>query len=212
MLYTEMIVADAILRGDRKSCSATMPLNIRSPCSSAGSDPTKMAEAARIGRRLRLRRDQHECRLPVRPGAIGHLRACLMQEPALVADCIAAMKAAVKIPVTVKCRIGVDDQDPEVALSRPRPAVSRMPERMPCGCMRERHGSKGEPEREPRGSALDYGLVHRLRRKIRIFSSVSMGAFKSWIRRYPTSIRGRCRREEPPGLRQRPHAALLSTV
>ena len=116
VLYTEMIVADAILRGNRDRLlgfdSVEHPLALQL----GGNDPAKLAEAARIGANFGYDEINMNVGCPSDRVQSGTFGACLMQEPQLVADCVAAMKAAVAIPVTVKCRIGVDDQDPELAL------------------------------------------------------------------------------------------------
>lgn len=115
-LYTEMVTAQAVIRGDRQRLigfdAAEHPVALQL----GGNDPALLAQAARIGADFGYDEINLNCGCPsdrVQGGAFG---ACLMREPALVADCVAAMKAAVSIPVTVKCRIGVDDQDPEAAL------------------------------------------------------------------------------------------------
>ncbi|MEC7163264.1 MAG: tRNA dihydrouridine(20/20a) synthase DusA [Pseudomonadota bacterium] len=115
-LYTEMVTADAIRFGDRARLLdfdvAEHPLALQL----GGSDPTTLAEAAKIGEDWGYDEINLNVGCPsdrVQSGAFG---ACLMREPGLVAACMAAMRKAVKIPVTVKCRIGVDDQDPETAL------------------------------------------------------------------------------------------------
>lgn len=212
LLYTEMIVADAILRGDREKLLGHDTSEHPVALQLGGSDPAKMAEAARIAEGFGYDEINMNVGCPSDRVQSGTFGACLMQEPALVADCIAAMKAAVKIPVTVKCRIGVDDQDPEVAL---RDLVQRVKDAGTDAVWVHARKAwlKGLSPRENREiPPLDYGLVHRLKAEMRIFSSVSMGVFKGWIRRYPTSIRCRCRREEPPGLRQSRRAVLLSTA
>ena len=83
-----------------------------------GSEPAKLAEAARIGEAFGYDEINLNVGCPSDRVQSGTFGACLMRTPALVGDCVAAMKAAVAIPVTVKCRIGVDEQDPEVALDR----------------------------------------------------------------------------------------------
>jgi tRNA-dihydrouridine synthase A len=115
-LYTEMVTTAAILHGDRARLLgfdlAEHPVAVQL----GGSEPTDLAEAARICASFGYDEVNLNVGCPserVQNGAFG---ACLMLEPALVADCVAAMKAAVAIPVTVKCRIGVDDQDPREAL------------------------------------------------------------------------------------------------
>ncbi|NHK26920.1 tRNA dihydrouridine(20/20a) synthase DusA [Parvularcula flava] len=115
-LYTEMIVADAILRGDRDYLLGFDEIEHPVALQLGGSDPETMADAARIGADYGYDEININVGCPsdrVQSGAFG---ACLMREPQLVADCYRAMAGAVDVPVTVKCRIGVDDQDPEEVL------------------------------------------------------------------------------------------------
>ncbi|GGC98888.1 tRNA dihydrouridine(20/20a) synthase DusA [Aquisalinus flavus] len=115
-LYTEMIVADAILRGDRDYLLGFDAVEHPVALQLGGSDPATMAAAARIGADYGYDEININVGCPsdrVQSGAFG---ACLMREPQLVADCFSAMADAVDVPVTVKCRIGVDDQDPEEVL------------------------------------------------------------------------------------------------
>lgn len=115
-LYTEMVTAQAVIRGDRQRLIGFDALEHPVALQLGGNDPALLAEAARIGADFGYDEINLNCGCPsdrVQGGAFG---ACLMREPVLVGDCVAAMKAAVSIPVTVKCRIGVDDQDPEAAL------------------------------------------------------------------------------------------------
>ncbi|MEP7044113.1 MAG: tRNA dihydrouridine(20/20a) synthase DusA [Dokdonella sp.] len=115
-LYTEMVTAPAVLHGDRERLLgfdvAEHPLALQL----GGSEPNELAQAARVGAKFGYDEINLNVGCPsdrVQSGAFG---ACLMREPALVAECVAAMRAAVTgfdktVPVTVKCRIGVDDQD-----------------------------------------------------------------------------------------------------
>jgi tRNA-dihydrouridine synthase A len=115
-LYTEMIVAEAALHGDRARLLGFNEVEHPVALQLGGSEPGKLAEAARIGEGFGYDEINLNVGCPsdrVQSGAFG---ACLMKTPALVADCVAAMRAAVSVPVTVKCRIGVDDQDPEESL------------------------------------------------------------------------------------------------
>ncbi|CAN7590560.1 tRNA dihydrouridine(20/20a) synthase DusA [Mesorhizobium amorphae] len=116
LLYTEMVVADAIIQGARERLlgfdEAEHPVALQL----GGSDPQKLAEAARIGEAFGYDEINLNVGCPSDRVQSGTFGACLMKTAVLVADCVAAMKAAVKIPVTVKCRIGVDEQDPEPAL------------------------------------------------------------------------------------------------
>jgi tRNA-dihydrouridine synthase A len=116
LLYTEMITTGAVLRGDRARLLSFDPAEHPVAVQLGGSDPRALAEAARICADLGYDEINLNVGCPsdrVREGRFG---ACLMAEPQLVGDCVAAMKAAVVVPVTVKCRIGIDEQDPEESL------------------------------------------------------------------------------------------------
>jgi len=109
LLYTEMITTGAVLRGDRDKLLRFDAEEHPVALQLGGSDPQQLAEAARIGEAAGYAEINLNCGCPsdrVHSGAFG---ACLMQRPSLVADCVAAMRAAVAIPVTVKLRIGVVD-------------------------------------------------------------------------------------------------------
>jgi tRNA-dihydrouridine synthase A len=116
VLYTEMIVADAVIHGKRERLlgfdAAEHPVALQL----GGSDPAKLAEAARIGAAFGYDEINLNVGCPSDRVQSGTFGACLMKTPDVVAAAIAAMKAAVDVPVTVKCRIGVDEQDPELAL------------------------------------------------------------------------------------------------
>jgi len=116
LLYTEMITAAAVLRGDRARLLAFDPAEHPVALQLGGSDPRMLAAAARIGADLGYDEINLNVGCPSDRVQEGRFGACLMAEPTLVADCVAAMKAAVAVPVTVKCRIGIDDQDPEESL------------------------------------------------------------------------------------------------
>lgn len=119
LLYTEMIVADAVIHGDRDRLlgnGSLGPLEGSVAFQLGGSDPVKLAEAAKIGAGYGYQEINFNVGCPsdrVQSGAFG---ACLMRDPDLVARCVEAMKKSVELPVTVKCRIGVDDQEPEDVL------------------------------------------------------------------------------------------------
>ena len=115
-LYTEMLTTGAILHGDRRRLLAFNPSEHPVALQLGGSDPRDLASAAKIGEDFGYDEINLNVGCPSDRVKDGRFGACLMAEPALVAACVAAMKAAVAIPVTVKCRIGIDDQDPEVAL------------------------------------------------------------------------------------------------
>ncbi|MER8723382.1 tRNA dihydrouridine(20/20a) synthase DusA [Mesorhizobium sp. M1027] len=116
LLYTEMVVADAVIHGARERLLGFDDSEHPVALQLGGADPGKLAEAARIGEAFGYDEINLNVGCPSDRVQSGTFGACLMKAPVLVADCVAAMKAAVKIPVTVKCRIGVDEQDPEPAL------------------------------------------------------------------------------------------------
>lgn len=116
LLYTEMVVADAAIHGNRERLLGFSDEEHSIAVQLGGSDPTKLAEAARIAEDFGYDEINLNVGCPsdrVQSGAFG---ACLMLEPDLVSRAVNAMKNAVAVPVTVKCRIGVDDQDVNVAL------------------------------------------------------------------------------------------------
>ncbi len=113
LLYTEMVTTGAVLHGNRERllgfANQEHPLALQI----GGSDPKDCAEAARIGEGWGYREVNLNVGCPSDRVQSGRFGACLMAEPSLVGECIAAMGAAVDVPVTVKCRIGIDDQDDE---------------------------------------------------------------------------------------------------
>jgi tRNA-dihydrouridine synthase A len=115
-LYTEMLTTGAIIHGDRRRLLGFDPSEHPVALQLGGSVSGDLATAARIGEDFGYDEINLNVGCPSDRVKDGRFGACLMAEPALVADGVAAMKRAVKIPVTVKCRIGIDDQDPEIAL------------------------------------------------------------------------------------------------
>lgn len=116
LLYTEMITSQALVHGDRKKLlafdAAEHPLSLQL----GGSDPSILALCAKMGEDAGYDEINLNVGCPSPRVSSGRFGACLMREPTLVADCIAAMQTKVKVPVTVKCRIGVDDHDSYEAL------------------------------------------------------------------------------------------------
>ena len=108
-LYTEMVHANAVIHGDRDRLLALDPSEHPVALQLGGSDPGLLAEAARIGAARGFDEVNLNCGCPSDRVQAGRFGACLMREPALVADAVAAMIAACEVPVTVKCRLGVDD-------------------------------------------------------------------------------------------------------
>jgi tRNA-dihydrouridine synthase A len=116
LIYTEMITTGAVLHGDRARLLAFDPAEHPVAVQLGGSDPAALAQSARICADLGFDEINLNVGCPSDRVQDGRFGACLMAEPALVGDGVAAMKAVVGIPVTVKCRIGIDDQDPEESL------------------------------------------------------------------------------------------------
>jgi tRNA-dihydrouridine synthase A len=115
-LYTEMLTTGAVIHGDRQRLLGFDPCEHPVALQLGGSDSHDLATAAAIGEDFGYDEINLNVGCPSDRVKDGRFGACLMAEPALVAEGVAAMKRAVKIPVTVKCRIGIDDQDPEIAL------------------------------------------------------------------------------------------------
>jgi tRNA-dihydrouridine synthase A len=111
-----MLTTGAVLRGDRARLLRFDPAEHPVALQLGGSAPRDLAACARIGADAGFDEINLNVGCPSDRVQDGRFGACLMAEPALVGECVAAMKAAVSIPVTVKCRIGIDDQDPEQAL------------------------------------------------------------------------------------------------
>lgn len=116
LIYTEMITTGAVLHGERGRLLGYDPAEHPVAVQLGGSEPAALAESARICADLGYDEVNLNVGCPSDRVQDGRFGACLMAEPALVGTCVAAMKAAVRIPVTVKCRIGIDNQDPEEAL------------------------------------------------------------------------------------------------
>jgi tRNA-dihydrouridine synthase A len=117
-LYTEMITTGAVLHGDRARLLGYNAEEHPVAIQLGGSEAKDLAASAKIAEDLGYDEVNLNCGCPSDRVKNGHFGACLMAEPARVAEGVAAMKAAVKIPVTVKCRIGIDDQNEEEALDR----------------------------------------------------------------------------------------------
>jgi tRNA-dihydrouridine synthase A len=115
-LYTEMVTADAVVFGPRERLIGFDADEHPVALQLGGAEPRRLAEAARIGAEFGYDEINLNCGCPSDRVQSGRFGACLMREPELVAECVAAMVAAVDAPVTVKCRIGVDEQEPRAAL------------------------------------------------------------------------------------------------
>jgi tRNA-dihydrouridine synthase A len=163
LIYTEMLTTGAVLHGDRMRLLAFDPFEHPVALQLGGSDPRALAQSARIVKDFGYDEINLNVGCPSDRVQEGHFGACLMAEPMLVGDCVAAMKAAIKIPVTVKCRIGIDDQNPDEALFDFAEAMEAVG--VDALIVHARKAwLKGLSLRENRDvPPLDYGLVHRLK-------------------------------------------------
>jgi tRNA-dihydrouridine synthase A len=164
LLYTEMVTALAIRHGDRQRLLGFDPREQPVALQLGGSDPALLAEASKWGEDFGYSEINLNIGCPSDRVQTGRFGACLMAEPELVRDCIGTMREAVKVPVTVKCRIGIDDQDAEEDFNRFIETV------MQSGCNTfivhaRKAWLKGLSPKENREiPPLDYGRVHRLKK------------------------------------------------
>jgi len=117
-MYTEMLTSAALVHGDAPYLLAHKPLEHPVGVQLGGSNPVELAQAARLAESAGYREINLNIGCPSDRVQSGRFGACLMKEPSLVAECVSAIKRQVDLPVTIKCRIGVDDQDSEVQLCR----------------------------------------------------------------------------------------------
>ena len=163
LLYTEMVTAEAVLHGKRELLlgfsDAEQPVALQL----GGSDPKKLAEAAAIGAAFGYGEINLNVGCPSDRVQEGRFGACLMSEPELVGRCVRAMADAVKIPVTVKCRIGIDDQDSERDLQRFVDVVADHGCRLFVVHARKAWLNGLSPKENREVPPLDYARVYRLK-------------------------------------------------
>ncbi len=164
LLYTEMLTTGAVIHGDRARLLGFDASEHPVALQLGGSDPRELAEAARIGEGFGYDEINLNVGCPSDRVKDGRFGACLMAEPELVAACVAAMKRAVAVPVTVKCRIGIDDQDPEVALDRLARAVVAAGSDALIVHARKAWLNGLSPKENRDIPPLDYDRVYRLKR------------------------------------------------
>jgi tRNA-dihydrouridine synthase A len=175
-LYTEMVVADAVIHGDRDRLLGFSPEEHPLAVQLGGSEPVKLAEAARIAEAFGYDEINLNVGCPSDRVQSGTFGACLMREPATVAACVAAMKAVVAVPVTVKCRLGVDDQDPELALDALADAVLAAGADAVFVHARKAWLKGLSPKENREVPPLDYDRVYRLKARLpHVFVGINGG-------------------------------------
>ncbi len=163
-LYTEMVTTGAVLHADPQRLIGFDPVEHPLALQLGGSDPADLAAAARIAEDLGYDEVNLNVGCPSDRVQSGRFGACLMREPELVAEGMAAMRAAVAIPVTLKCRIGVDDQDPEAALYTLVDACAAVGVAVVIVHARKAWLKGLSPKENRDVPPLDYDLVRRLKR------------------------------------------------
>jgi len=162
-LYTEMVTADAILHGDRERLIGFSAVEHPVALQLGGSEPKKLANAAKIGADFGYDEINLNVGCPSDRVQSGCFGAALMREPERVAECVAAMRAAVSLPITVKCRIGVDDQEPKEALPALVGACAQAGVDTFAVHARKAWLSGLSPRENREVPPLDYGLVYELK-------------------------------------------------
>jgi tRNA-dihydrouridine synthase A len=179
-LYTEMVTAEAVLYGDRERVLGFSPEEHALGLQLGGSDPKRLAEAAKIGADYGYDEINLNIGCPSDRVQSGRFGACLMAEPELVAESVAAMGEAAQIPITVKCRVGIDDQDAEESLDRFIDIVAE------AGCQTfivhaRKAWLRGLSPKENRDvPPLDHGRVYRLKQRRPELEIVLNGGIESF--------------------------------
>jgi len=163
LIYTEMLTTSAVLHGDRVRLLGFDPFEHPVALQLGGRDPHALALSARIGEEFGYDEINLNVGCPSDQVQEGRFGACLMAEPSLVGDCVSAMKAAVKIPVTVKCRIGIDDQNPDEALVAFTKTVRAAGIDALIVHARKAWLKRLSPRENREVPPLDYAVVHRVK-------------------------------------------------
>ncbi|GGD86687.1 tRNA-dihydrouridine(20/20a) synthase [Aureimonas endophytica] len=176
LLFTEMVVADAVIHGDRERLlgfdGAEHPLALQL----GGADPEKLARATRIAAEFGYDEINLNVGCPSDRVQSGTFGACMMRVPDLVGECLQAMREASPVPVSVKCRIGVDEQDPEEALDRLADAAVAAGIGTIWVHARKAWLQGLSPKENREIPPLDYDRVHRLKRRLpRVFVGLNGG-------------------------------------
>jgi len=163
LLYTEMLTAPAVIHGDRQRLLACDAMEHPVALQLGGSDPNALAEAGEIGVGFGYDEINLNVGCPSDRVQEGRFGACLMAEPELVAACVSAMKERVAVPVTVKCRIGIDEQDSEAELQRFVETVAGAGCRIFIVHARKAWLEGLSPKQNREVPPLDYARIYRLK-------------------------------------------------
>jgi tRNA-dihydrouridine synthase A len=178
LLYTEMVTADAIIHGPRERLlgfdAAEHPVALQL----GGSDPKNLAQAARIGAGFGYDEINLNVGCPSDRVQDGRFGACLMREPKVVGECVAEMKAVVALPITVKCRLGIDDQDIEDSLDRFADTVIAAGADALIIHARKAWLDGLSPRENRDIPPLDHARVHRLKQRLNDFPIVINGGIR----------------------------------
>ena len=163
-LYTEMVTADAVVFGERDRLIGFDRSEHPVALQLGGAEAGRLAEAARVGAEFGYDEINLNCGCPSDRVQSGRFGACLMREPDVTAECVAAMAAVVDVPVTVKCRIGVDEQEPREALFAFADKVKAAGATALVVHARKAWLEGLSPKDNRSIPPLDYGLVYELKR------------------------------------------------
>lgn len=205
-LYTEMVTSAALVHGDHTRLLAHNPEEHPVALQLGGADPRELAAAARCGAKAGYDEINLNVGCPSDRVQSGRFGACLMREPELVADCVRAMRESVQVPVTVKCRIGVDDQDDERDLFTFASCMVDADVRVLIVHARKAWLQGLSPKQNREIPPLDYTRVYRLKREFPSLSVVINGgidglpAVREHLRHVDGAMLGRLAYHDPYAL------------
>ena len=179
LLFTEMVTSAAVVHGPRERLLGFDQVEQPVALQLGGSDPRELAEATRIATEFGYREINLNVGCPSDRVQSGRFGACLMAEPGLVADCVRAMRDATDVPVTVKCRIGIDDQDTEESLDRFADAMVAAGVEALYVHARKAWLKGLSPKENREIPPLDYPRVHRLAARLRPLPVIINGGIKT---------------------------------
>jgi tRNA-dihydrouridine synthase A len=203
LLYTEMVTAQALVHGDVERLLGFDPAERPVALQLGGADPRLLAHAARLGAQCGYDEVNLNVGCPSDRVQSGRFGACLMATPGLVADCMRAMREAVGIPVTVKCRIGIDDRDDYEFFESFIDAVSKAGVRTFIVHARKAHLAGLSPKENREIPPLRYEVPARLKQERPDLEVILNGGLRSaaqirqWLPRFDGVMLGRQAYHDP---------------